>query len=225
MLRHQLFGNSRSYHCVKSQCKFYAFYILELFFHIVGVFGGHIGVCQNHMGSSHLKGIFQRHACLYAFQVLRQRSHKVVIHLRMVLSVKSRSDNHQKYDDKHPEMLCHKLSHFKVRQKGFMPCLFYSLIHYKNHRRKYGDTANHSKYHSFCHNDTKIHTQGKCHKAHGQKTCNGCNGASHNGSDGLGNRMGHGPLFIPRITLLVFLVTVPQENRVVHSDRQLKHCC
>ena len=58
----------------------------------------------------------------------------------------------------------------------------------------------------------------------GDKTCYGCNRTSDHRSKCVGNRMSHCPFLISRKTPLILLVTVPQENRIVHRNSQLENC-
>lgn len=59
----------------------------------------------------------------------------------------------------------HKIRNLRaIRDQLTMFCFLQCIVENHDHGRKYGNTADHTKYNAFCHNDTKVKTQGKLMK-------------------------------------------------------------
>ena len=123
-------------------------------------------------------------------------------------------------------MFCHKSTDTsKIRYDGFVPCLFNPFIHCKDHGRKNCNTTDNTKYNTFCHNNTKIHTKCKCHETQCDKSGYCCNRTSDYRFEGCIDGMCHSPLFITLKPLLILLITVQQENGIIHGNTKLQDCC
>ena len=119
----------------------------------------------------------------------------------------------------------HKIRNFRtIRDQLTMFCFLQCIVENHDHGRKYGNTADHTKYNAFCHNDTKVKTQGKTHETQGDKSGNRCNRASDYGFDRCRNSLCHCFFVILFAFFSLFLIAVPQEDRVVHRNTQLKDC-
>ncbi len=59
-----------------------------------------------------------------------------------------------------------------------MSRFFQQFIKNQNHGRQNRNTSDHTEYHAFCHNDSKIFTQGKTHETQCNKSGNRRDGTS-----------------------------------------------
>ena len=138
------------------------------------------------MRGVHVKLLIQFFICHKTLQIFRQRSCQIIVNFCMFLSVNCRNQKYRKNQQKNRKPLCHETGNSsKIRQNCFMSCFFQRFVKNQDHRRKYGYTSNNTKYHAFCHNDSKIFTQGKTHETQCNKSGNRRDGTSHNRSNGL----------------------------------------
>ena len=142
----------------------------------------------------------------------------------MSISKERRYQQHDEDDSKNTRLLCdlcRKLVEF--RRNVLVMRFLDSLFKRQNQRRQDRDTTEHTKNNALCHNDTQIPAKRKCHETHSQETCNRCDRTSCNRCEGIGNRLCHGSILILRRILPLLLVTVPEEDGIVHGYPQLKH--
>ena len=119
----------------------------------------------------------------------------------------------------------HKIRNLrKIRDQLTVFRFLQCIVEDHDHRRKYGNTADHAEDNTFCHDDTKVKTQGKTHKAQRDKSGNRCDRASDYGFDRSCDCLCHRLFMILFAFFSLFLIAVPQEDRVVHRNTQLKDC-
>ena len=160
----------------------------------------------------------------FTAESLWQRTSQIIIYIGMCISVDCRNQHNQKRNDKYHMMFCDKpCNSTKIRKNYFMSGLFDCLIADKNQGRKNRYTSDNTKDNTLCHNDTKVFSKGKAHKTQCDKSGNCCNGAADHGSNCIGNRMCHGTVFISVKPLLLLLITVPQENGIIHCNTELQY--
>ena len=120
-------------------------------------------------------------------------------------------------------MPCHKLPDMvHIRNQRLVLRLFQRFIQYENQRWKHRHTSRYSKHNALCHYQPQIHTQSKTHKAKGDKTCHCSNRTPHHRREGFPDSLCH-RFFSPLTVPLLFLITVPEENGIIHRYTQLQH--
>ena len=134
----------------------------------------------------------------------------------MVVTVDCRIQKYQENDQPYFVMLCNKsgcLIH--IRKQCFVFGLLDCLVEYKNHCRKNGYTADNTDDNTFCHNDTHVASQRKCHNTQGKESGNCCNRTSCYRFKCICDRMCHRAFFLV-IFLFICFKGVQKENRIVH---------
>ena len=171
---------------------------------------GQITACQYDVCRAHVKVFFQLVVRLHTLKIRRKRSCKIVVNIGVAVSVNRRDQNDHKQYQKDWEFSGRKRTHFiKFRDQRSVSRLLKRSIKGKDHSRKHGYTAKHTEHNTFCHNDSKVKSERKCHKAHCHETCHCRNGTCDYGADRIGDCMRHGTFLISREPLLILLIAVP----------------
>ena len=103
-----------------------------------------------------------------------------------------------------------------------MPCLLKGLIQQQDQRRQYGDAAQHAQKDALGHDDAQVAAHGKGHEAEGNEAGHSGHRAADHAGDGLVDGHGH-RLIAVRNQRALLGVAVPEEDGVIHGDRQLQH--
>ena len=102
-----------------------------------------------------------------------------------------------------------------------MSALLKRFIQHKDQGRKNGNASDHADKDTLCHDQTEVSAHGETHEAQSDESGNGRNRASDDARQRLTDRHHHSFLVI-REPLALLVVAVPQEDGIVHGDRQLK---
>ena len=205
-------GGSYAVHLVQLLCE--RFYLLGL----------QLAVQKDHMCGIHLKILLQLFRCLDTGQILGKGAVQIVIDFIVCLSVIRRDDQYKEKKDGDPGMLYDPPADpFEVGEQRFMPGLLQRTVEDQDHGGKHRYTADHAEDDALCHDDTHIQTHGKAHEHQSHETGHCGNGAAYNGGKSLINGISHSLLTITVGILLLSFVAVPQEDGIVHGDRQLQH--
>ena len=111
----------------------------------------------------------------------------------------------------------------KFRQQTFMSEFAEHGIELQQNGRKNGQNGKYTENDTFCHDDTKIQTDGQRHKAQGHETEYRCHGRAEQGNErGLDGSL-HGTCFVFGGLYLFFFKTVNEEDGIVHCYTQLQN--
>ena len=102
-----------------------------------------------------------------------------------------------------------------------MTALLKRLIQYQDQGRQHRYASDHAEDYALRHNETEVAAHGEAHKTKCDKTGDRGYGTSDNTAQGLTDRHRHRVLII-RVVFALLIVAVPQEDGIVHGDRQLK---
>ena len=112
----------------------------------------------------------------------------------------------------------------EIREDGTVCRLIDPFIKEQDQGRQQGDTNDNSDDNSFCHNDSKVASQSKCHKTQCSKSGHCRDGTSDNGFECITDRMCHRTFFVIVKTYFVCLITFQKEDGIIHRNSKLKYC-
>ena len=137
-----------------------------------------------------------------------------------------REKHYQKNDQPYFIMLCNKSRCLiKAWKQRLMCCFFNGSVKSKHQSREQSNTTQNTDNNSLGHYDTHITSKWEGHKAKCDKSGYCCNRTSDYRFEGCIDGMCHSPLFITLKPLLILLITVQQENGIIHGNTKLQDCC
>ena len=140
----------------------------------------------------------------------------------MLIAVGARDDQQEEDDQEHRKPLQHPVSEaIELRNERLVFCLLQNRIKYQHHRGQDRDACQHAEEHALRHDEAEVHAQCVAHKAQGDETGDGGDGAADDGGEGRLDSLRHSLIFFISV-LQLLLIAVPQEDRVIQRDAQLQ---
>ena len=173
----------------------------------------------------HFKVTLQFLICDDIRHILRDRHGDIVIDFvaGLLISVERRYQKDRKQDKEHREDFDDPFGKStSTRDERSVSAFLKRLIEYQDQGRKYGHASDHTDDNAFCHDQTEVTSHGETHEAKSDESCDRCDGTSDNAAERLADR-DHHRFFIIGVFLSLFVIAVPQEDGIVHGDRQLKN--
>ena len=176
------------------------------------------------MRTVHVKFFGELGICDHAVKILRQCAVELVVDAVMTVAVCSRNQKNDRADEEHPRMIRDELGdsaelRHEISVRGLVDRAFKN----QDHRGQDRYTGDHAADNALCHDNAQIHAERECHEAHCEESGDRRERAADDRGDRIRNRLRHCLYLVIGILRKLFLVTVPEENGVVHCHAELQN--
>ena len=224
-LRQDLHRHPGTQYGLQSQDVLHAVHRLHLFYHGADVLGGDVRADQQHVGGGDVEVLRELTVGDDILHVLRQAPAHVVVDLLggLMVAGQGRGDHQGEDHQEHGERFDDAPRHpGHVRDEGLVPGPLQGPVEHQNEGGQHGHAAQHPQQDPLGHHDAQVAAHGEAHEAQGDEARHRGDGGTDHASQGGLDGGGHGLALVP-VEPPLLVITVPQEDGIVHRNGQLKY--